>query len=175
MKHNAKILSTTLLAITLATGQAMGAILSGVALDPQGMPVSGILITVRDSAGKILGQTTTGKKGEYEIDNLGKGTLDLSLNPGSAGVQGGSGVLDLTGGCQMVNWQVSNSGRAVASQGGPCPDHRAGLSAAEWAAIGALGIGAGVGIGFGVSSATSSSNSNSSGLSSTPPPVSSSF
>ena len=67
---------------------------------------------------------TTGSKGAYEIDNLGQGTLDLFVDPGSAGVQGGSGVLNIADECRMVNWQVSGTASAVASQGGPSSTRR---------------------------------------------------
>ena len=68
--------------------------------------ISGCPVTVKDSSGKILGQATTGSDGEYEISNLGQGTLDLFLDPCSSGAQGGLGVLDMTGDSQKVDWQV---------------------------------------------------------------------
>jgi hypothetical protein len=145
MKRKATMLLTTMLAISLAAGQAMSATVCGVAQNAQGAPVGGCTVTVKDSSGKVLGQATTGSNGEYEIGNLGQGTLDLFLDPGSAGVRGGSGVLTLTDASQRVNWQVSDASGAVASQDGTC--HAAGaLTPAEWAAIGVLGLGAGAGI-----------------------------
>jgi hypothetical protein len=144
MKRTATMLLTTMLAVSFAAGQAMSATVCGVAQNAQGAPVSGIPITVKDSSGKILGQTTTGSKGEYEIDNLSQGTLDLFLDP-SAGVQGGSGVLDMAGESKQVNWQVSDASGAVASQGGSCVDPAGALTPAEWAAIGVLGLGVAAG------------------------------
>jgi hypothetical protein len=144
MKRTATMLLTTMLAVSFAAGQAMSATVCGVAQNVQGAPVSGIPITVKDSSGKILGQTTTGSKGEYEIDNLSQGTLDLFLDPG-AGVQGGSGVLDMAGESKQVNWQVSDASGAVASQGGSCVDPAGALTPAEWAAIGVLGLGVAAG------------------------------
>lgn len=146
MKRKATMLLTTMLAISLSAGQAMSATVCGVAQNAQGAPVSGCSVTVKDASGKVLGQTTTGSKGEYEIDNLGQGTLDLFLDPGSAGVQGGSGVLNMQGESKMVNWQVSDASGAVASQGGSCVDPAGALTPAEWAAIGVLGLGAAAGI-----------------------------
>jgi hypothetical protein len=144
MKRKATMLLTTMLAVSFAAGQAMSATVCGVAQNAQGAPVSGISITVKDSSGKVLGQTSTGGKGEYQIDNLSQGTLDLFLEPGS-GVQGGSGVLDMAGESKMVNWQVSDASGAVASQGGTCVDPAGALTPAEWAAIGVLGLGVAAG------------------------------
>jgi len=146
MKRTATMLFTTMLAISMTAAQAMSATVCGVAQNAQGAPVSGVGITVKDSSGKILGQATTGSKGEYEVDNLGQGTLDLFLDPGSAGVKGGSGVLNLDGSSKTVNWQVSDAADAAASQGGTCLDPPGPLTTAEWASIGVLGLGAGAGI-----------------------------
>jgi hypothetical protein len=146
MKRKATMLLTTLLAISLTAGQAMSTTVCGVAQNAQGVPISGVGITVKDSSGKVLGQSTTGSKGEYDIDNLGQGTLDLFLDPGTAGVRGGSGVLNLSGASQTVNWQVSDASAAVASQGGSCVDPPGALTPTEWAAIGVLGLGAAAGV-----------------------------
>ena len=144
MKRKATMLMTTMLAVSFAAGQAMSATICGVAQNGQGAAVSGVSITVKDSSGKVLGQTSTGSKGEYQIDNLSQGTLDLFLEPGS-GVQGGSGVLDMSGESKMVNWQVSDASGAVASQGGTCVDPAGALTPAEWSAIGVLGLGVAAG------------------------------
>jgi hypothetical protein len=140
MKRKATMILTTILAVSFAAGQAMSATVCGVTQNAQGSPVSGVSITAKDSSGKVLGQTSTGSKGEYQIDNLSQGTIDLFLAPGS-GVQGGSGVLDMSGESKMVNWQVSDASGAVASQGGSCVDPAGALTPAEWAAIGVLGLG----------------------------------
>jgi len=142
MKRKSTMLLTTTLAVGLTAGQAMSAMVCGVAQNAQG-PASGVSITVKNAAGQVLGQTTTGSNGQYQISGLSPGTLDLFVDP-SSGVQGGSGVLDLTGDSRMVNWQVSGASSAVASQDGVC---RAGaLTPIEWGAIGVLGLAAGAGI-----------------------------
>jgi hypothetical protein len=145
MKGKATKFVTTILAIGLTAGQAMSATVCGVVDNSQGQPISGCPVTVKDSSGKILGQATTGSDGEYEISNLGQGTLDLFLDPCSSGAQGGSGVLDMTGDSQKVDWQVPGTSAAVASQGGVCRAAGA-LTPAEWASIGVLGLAAGGGI-----------------------------
>jgi Carboxypeptidase regulatory-like domain len=144
MKGKATMFLTTMLAIGLTAGQAMSATVCGVVDNAQGQPVSGCPVTVKDSSGKILGQTTTGSDGGYEISNLGQGTLDLFLDPCASGAQGGSGVLNMTGESEKVDWQVPGSSPAVTSQGGSCEG--GGLLPAEWATIGVLGLAAGAGI-----------------------------
>src|SRR5260221_5701541 len=144
MKRKATMILTTILAVSFAASQAMSATVCGVTQNAQGSPVSGVSITAKDSSGKVLGQTSTGSKGEYQIDNLSQGTIDLFLAPGSV-VHGGSGVLDMSGESKMVNWQVSDASGAVASQGGSCVDPAGALTPAEWAASGALGLGGAVG------------------------------
>src|ERR1700722_1009567 len=105
---------TTVLAIGLTAGQAMSATVCGVVDNAQGQPISGCPVTVKDSSGKILGQTTTGNNGEYQIGSLGQGTLDLFLEPCTSGAMGGSGVLNLTGESEKVDWQVPGTSAAVA-------------------------------------------------------------
>jgi len=146
MKGKATKFLTTMLAIGLTAGQAMSATVCGVVNSAQGQPMSGCPVSVKDSSGKILGQTTTGSDGGYEISNLGQGTLDLFLDSCGSGAQGGSGVLNLTGESEKVDWQVPGNSAAVASQDGSCVAGGA-LTPAEWAAIGVLGLAAGAGIG----------------------------
>ena len=141
MKNKATMLLTTILAVGLTAGQAMSAQVCGIARNANGDAVAGVPVTVKDASGNVLGQATTGSKGEYQISGLKQGSLDLFVGPGG-GILPGSGVLDLAGDSRMVNWQVSAASPAVASQDGVC---RAGaLTGAEWAAIGTLGfLGAG--------------------------------
>ena len=142
MKRKATMLLTTMLMVGFTAGQAMSSTVCGFAQNSQG-GVAGVSITVKDSSGKVLGSAVTGNKGQYSIKGLSPGTLDLFVDP-SAGVQGGSGVLDLTGDSRMVNWQVSDASSAVANQDGVC---RAGaLLPIEWASIGVLALALGGGI-----------------------------
>ena len=161
MKRTSSVVLGLVMVITFTVTQAMGAVVCGVTQTTQGVPVSGVSITARDSSGKVIGHTTTGKQGEYEIQNLGQGTLDLFLDPAGTGVQGGSGVLDLANASQLINWRVSNSSRAVASQGGPCPSLLGPLTSAEWAAIAVLGLGAAGGTAATAWGSTNSSSSSS--------------
>jgi len=146
MRRKATMLLTTMLAVSLTAAQAMSATVCGVAQNAQGQPLSGCPVTVKDSSGKVLGQTTTGADGSYQIADLGQGTLNLFLDPCSGGAQGGSGVLNMTGESEKVDWQVPGNGAAVASQGGSCADPPGPLTPAEWASIGVLGLGVGAGI-----------------------------
>jgi len=160
MKRKATMLLTTMLAVGLTAGQALSATVCGFAQNAQG-PVAGVVVEVKDASGKVLGTATTGSNGQYSISGLSPGTLDLFIDP-STGVLGGSGVLDLTGDSRMVNWQVSDSTGAVASQDGVC---RAGaLTPIEWASIGALaflGAGGAAVLGLGWANYFDSSSNNS--------------
>ncbi len=142
MKRKATMLWTTILAVGLTASQAMSATVCGFAQNAQG-GVGGVTIEVKNSAGQVLGTTTTDAKGHYSISGLPPGTLDLFVDP-TSGVQGGSGVLDLSGDSRRVNWSVSDTSSAVANQDGVC---RAGaLTPIEWASIGVLGLAVGGGI-----------------------------
>ena len=146
MRSKLTTLLTTVLALTVPAGQALSASVCGTAQNAQGTPLSGATITIKDVSGKLLGQTVTGDNGAYSVGNLPQGSLDLYLTPGGPGAQAGSGILDLTGESEKVNWQVSDASGAVASQNGPCADPPGPLTPVEWASIGVLGLGVGAGV-----------------------------
>jgi hypothetical protein len=142
MKRKTTILLTTMLAVSLTAQQAMSATVCGFAQNAQG-PVSGVIVEIKNSSGTVMGTATTDARGRYSISGLSPGTLELFVDP-SSGVQGGSGVLNLTGDSRRVNWQVSDASSAVATEDGVC---RAGaLTPIEWASIGVLGLAVGGGI-----------------------------
>ncbi|HUN56524.1 MAG TPA: carboxypeptidase-like regulatory domain-containing protein [Candidatus Binataceae bacterium] len=145
MRRKAAVVLSTVLALALPVSQAMGAAICGTADDGQGNPAKGVGVIVKSPSGQIEGQGTTDSNGNYRIDGLDMGTLNLFLEPGSSGMQGGSGVLDLNNPSKRVNWQVSTSTSAVASQAGPC-EGAAALTPLEWGAIGVLGLAVGGGI-----------------------------
>ncbi len=145
MRHLSSKMLTIVVSIGMLAGQSMAATVCGVAASAQGAPLAGATITVKDSAGKVLGTATTGSKGEYSIDNLANGTLDLFIDTGSPAFKGGSGVLNLAGATQAVNWQVADNTNAIATQGGTCLDPPGPLTTAEWASIGVLGLGVAAG------------------------------
>src|SRR5271168_615441 len=146
MKRKAAVLLSTVLAVVVPASQAMSAAICGTADDAQGQAAKGVGVTVKNTGGATLGQATTDDNGNYRIDNLEMGTLNLFLEPGSSGFQGGSGVLDLNDKSKRVNWQVSSASSAVASQAGPCADAAAALTPVEWGAIAVLGLAVGGGI-----------------------------
>jgi len=146
MRRKAAVVLSTLLAIALPASQAMSAAICGTADDAQGNPAKGVGITVKSPAGQVEGQGTTDNNGNYRIDGVNLGTLNLFLEPGSSGLQGGSGVLDLNDKSKRVNWQLSSTSSAVASQAGPCGEAAAALTPVEWGAIGVLGAATGAAI-----------------------------
>ena len=127
MRRKAVVVLSTVLAIALPASQAMSAAICGTADDAQGNPAKGVGVTVKSPSGQVEGQGTTDNNGNYRIDGLDMGTLNLFLEPGSSGLQGGSGVLDLNDKSKRVNWQLSGTSSAVASQAGPCADAAAAL------------------------------------------------
>jgi hypothetical protein len=146
MRRKAAVVLSTVLAIAVPTSQALAAAICGTADDASGNPAKGVGVTVKSPSGAVEGQGTTDDNGNYRIDNLNMGTLNLFIEPGSSGFQGGSGVLDLNDKSKRVNWQLSNASSAVASQAGPCADGAAALTPLEWGAIGVLGLAIGGGI-----------------------------
>jgi hypothetical protein len=144
--RNAVVVFSTLLAVAVPASQVMGAAICGSVDDAQGNPAGNVGISAKSPAGATLGTATTDANGSYRIDGLTMGTLNLFLEPGSSGFQAGSGVLDLNDKSKRVNWQLSSSSSAVASQAGPCMDDAAALTPLEWGAIGVLGLAVGGGI-----------------------------
>jgi hypothetical protein len=146
MMRKAAVMLSTVLAMAVPASQAMCAAVCGTVDDAQGNPASNVGVTVKSPSGATEGQGTTDSNGNYRIDGLDMGTLNLFLEPGGSGFQGGSGVLDLNDKSKRVNWQLSSSSSAVASQAGPCADAAAALTPLEWGAIGVLGLAVGGGI-----------------------------
>ncbi|MGH7934200.1 MAG: carboxypeptidase-like regulatory domain-containing protein [Candidatus Binataceae bacterium] len=141
MKARWTILLSAMLTLGLSA-PAFSASVCGVARDAQGQPVSDVQVTVKNAAGQIVGQATTGANGSYNIDGLDAGTVDLFATPGSANFKNGSGVLALNSTGGTVNWNMSNSAPALAVQGGTCADPSAGLSPFAQVSVGVLGLGA---------------------------------
>jgi|SRR5579863_1953862 len=141
---------STVLAACMAATPAWSATICGEARSPQG-PAGGVQVLVKDSNGQVLGQTTTDSNGNYLLDGVNSGTVDLFLEPGTTGFKGGSGVLTLTDAGSKVDWQVSDASNAAAAQDGVC-DPAGGWTNGEIASvalIGAAALGAGLGLGFG--------------------------
>ena len=145
MKRKVSKVFAIFVSIGLVASQAMAATVCGVAQNPQGSPLAGATVTVKDSSGKVIGSAVTDGKGNYSIDNVSNGTVDLFLATGSTALKDGSGVLNLSGATQAVNWQVSSNANAIATQGGTCVDPPGPLTPAEWASIGVLGLGVAAG------------------------------
>ncbi|MBE3602991.1 carboxypeptidase regulatory-like domain-containing protein [bacterium] len=145
MKRKISRVFTIFVSIGFVASQAMAATVCGVAQNPQGSPLAGATVTVKDPSGKVLGSAVTDGKGNYSIDNVSNGTVDLFLDTGSTALKNGSGVLNLSGATQAVNWEVSSNANAIATQGGSCVDPPGPLTPAEWASIGVLGLGVAAG------------------------------
>jgi hypothetical protein len=77
-------------------------------------PVAGVQVAVKDSSGKVLGQTETDKDGKYAFDDLPPGDHVLTLNPLLTGFLGQSVVGSLGPAGLTVNWAVSTRCAALA-------------------------------------------------------------
>jgi hypothetical protein len=86
----------------------------GTVTDRAGKSVSGAVITAKDSAGKVLGQSVTNVQGHYDLSRLAPGQYGYFLNAGSLGFKDGSGVAWLGPGGLTIDWKVSNQNPAVA-------------------------------------------------------------
>jgi Carboxypeptidase regulatory-like domain len=144
--RKAAVMLSTLLALAIPASQAMSAAICGTVDDASGNPAGNVGVNVKSPSGAMEGQGTTDSNGNYRIDGLSPGTLNLFLEPGSSGFQGGSGVLDLNDPSKRVNWSLSSSSSATASQAGPCSGAAAALTPLEWGATGVLGLAVGGGI-----------------------------
>lgn len=153
MKPKSMTWLSTVLAVCIGASPAWSATICGQARGPQG-PANGVQVLIKDSGGQTLGQTTTDQNGNYILNGVSAGTVDLFLDPGSTGFKGGSGVLTLTEGGSKVDWQLSDASAASAAQNGAC-DPAGGWTTGEIASvalIGAAALGAGLGLGFGTGS-----------------------
>lgn len=160
MKAKWKFGVAFLLAATLAS-PAFAATVCGVVQNSQGQPVSGLQVIAKNPSGQVLGQGTTGAKGEYLIQGIQPGTVDLFLDTSNTSYKHGSGVLNLTGASSNVSWEVSDAANALAAQNGTCVDPPAGMSNLEKGSIAVLGIGGAGAIGvtaWGLSSNLSDNN-----------------
>lgn len=146
MEKKVRIWLAAFILMTVAA-PVSAATVCGVVRNAQGQPASGVQIVVKDTSGKTIGQATTDKDGNYSIDGVGKGTLDLFLNPAAAGYKAGSGVLTQTSASSsMVNWQISDATPALAAQTGTCDDPPASFwpfpEEVSLAVLGVAGLGA---------------------------------
>src|SRR5437667_411410 len=130
---------STVLALCVAATPGWGATICGQARGPQG-PAAGVQVLVKDSNGRVLGQTTTDQAGHYVLNGVNGGTVDLFLEPGTTGFKGGSGVLTLTDLSSKVDWQVSDAAAANAAQNGTCD--AAGWTNLEIGSVAVIGLAA---------------------------------
>ncbi len=86
----------------------------GIVSDPQGNPVQGVRIVIKNTDGKILGKTATDSHGHYEISGLTPGAYDNVLDPLGTSFKGGTAASYLDAKGLTINWMVSTTSPAVA-------------------------------------------------------------
>jgi hypothetical protein len=150
----------------VAASSAFCADVMGTVTDPQGHPVGGVEIGVRDSAGKVVGKAIADAKGHYAISGLSPNTYNYTLNPLATRFKGGTVVSQLDSNGLTVDWKVSegNNALAMATEGSKTAlaGDPFGLSMGEFAGVVMLGaavVAAGVVGGYGAAGGFSSSSS----------------
>jgi hypothetical protein len=102
-------LLATLILIVSAASTALCASIVGLISDQNGNPVNGVRIVATDASGKAVGDATSDLYGRYCVIPLDPGNYTLTLDPGSTGVNGGTGAVDLGADGATTNWSVSNT------------------------------------------------------------------
>ncbi len=126
-----------------ASGALQAATITGLVLDSQGSPVSGVEIAARDPGSRVMARSVTNAEGRYLLEGLAAGQLSLTLNPLETGFQGETAVVSLGAEGLTVNWTVSTTAPALAAaapgsgRGNPSGWERTALKAAG--AIGFVG------------------------------------
>jgi hypothetical protein len=94
--------------------------LTGTVTNRLGHPVPGVQITLKNAAGKILGQKITDSSGRYAFKTVAPGKYQYVLDPLSTGLKGGSAASTVDSEGSTVDWRVSpNLLAAAAAAPGP--------------------------------------------------------
>jgi hypothetical protein len=94
---------------------ALCADIVGTVLDTAGNRVAGIkVVAMRDRTGEVVGQATSGAKGEYYIPHIAPETYDLSLDPLGKPFQPATAVASVPKQGLTVDWRVSETAPASA-------------------------------------------------------------
>src|ERR1700749_4169529 len=87
--------------------------LAGIVTNLQNQPVSGIKISVENSARQVFGQAITDASGHYQIPGISPNTYNYLLNPMMTGYKSGTAVSYLGAKGLVINWKVSRSEGAL--------------------------------------------------------------
>lgn len=162
----AGLILSLLVLFLVAASPAWCADVVGTVTDPQGHPVGGVGIGVRDSAGRVVGNALSDAKGHYAISGLSPNTYNYTLDPLGTRFKGGTVVSQLDSNGLTVDWKVSqgNNALALATEGSKTAlaGDPFGLSMGEFASVVMLGtavVAGGVVGGVGAAGGFSSSSS----------------
>lgn len=98
----------------LGVNQGFCADVVGSVSDTQAHPVVNVKISVRNTAGQVVGQAQTDAEGHYQIAGLASGTYKYVLDAGTSGFKGGEAVAYLGPKGLTINWKLSPTGPAIA-------------------------------------------------------------
>ena len=162
----------------LVASSAFCADVVGTISDPQGHPVAGVEVGVRDSTGKVVANAISDAQGHYTIRGLSPDTYNYTLDPLGTRFKSGTVVSHLDSSGLTVDWKVSQGSNALAmataGSGAALAGDPFGLSMGEFASVVMLGtaVVAG-GVVGGVSASGGFSSSGSATPTSSPPSSSS--
>jgi hypothetical protein len=108
------IFSSVLLLVAAGASKGSCAEVVGSVTDLSGHPVSGAVITAKDSSGKLLAQALANPQGHYQLVGLAPGQYDYFLKVNQLGFKDGSAVAALSTKGLTMDWKVSNQDPAVA-------------------------------------------------------------
>ncbi len=151
---------SVLLAVTFVvkmSAAASAASVGGTVAGPQGAPLTGVQVIVKDAGGHVIGQGAPGSGGVYDIQGLQPGNYNFTLDPGSSGYQRQTVASYVGPDGICLNWGLSTTSPAVATAqpGTTCKAAAAAAwDPAPWvgagaAVVGGTAIGLAVGLGSG--------------------------
>ena len=144
MKKSGSILLALAFGVGIS-GTAMSASVGGAVASPQGQSVAGVQVIAKDASGHVVGQTSAGTSGSYNISGLQPGNYNFTLDPGSSGFQGQTVASYVGPDGICLNWGVSTTSPAVATAqpGSTCQPIAAGWDTADTVGVAAAALGAG--------------------------------
>jgi len=114
MKRLLVTFSAALLLVVAGASRGSCAEVVGAVVNLAGGPVSGAVITAKDSSGKLLGQALSNAQGHYELVGLAPGQYSYFLKVNQLGFKDGSAVAVLGTKGLTMDWKVSSQDPAVA-------------------------------------------------------------
>jgi len=110
-----RLIGSAAIVVGLMPIAAYAADLTGTVTNRLGQPVPGVQISLKDAAGKTLGQKITDSRGHYAFKTVAPGKYQYVLDPLSTGLKGGSAASNIDASGSTIDWRVSSNMLAVAA------------------------------------------------------------